>query len=154
MGRDLLALDRGRNRPMIAQCNTQRRARAEGLYVVVIVLRSAKITGIRSWIARRRTVVEDKPSSGCTVGIRGRIGQCTRNVVDVPTVLFVPADQPDRRRRIDGYVDVALARVAWAAVCHVIGLNVVGSLQYVGLRLGGDDTQRPGFGTGAVECPL
>ena len=154
MGRDLLALDRGRNSPVIAKCNTQRRARTKGLYVVVVVLRSAKITRIRSWIARRRTVIEDKPGSGCTVGISRRIGQCTRNVVDVPPVLFVPADHADRRCRIDGYVDVALARVAWAAVCHVIGLNVVGSLQYVELRLVRDDTQGPGFGTGAVQCPL
>src|SRR5258708_27297264 len=105
MGRDFLALDRGRNRPVIAQCNTQRRAGTKGLYVVVVVLRRAEVARIRSWSARRRTVIEDEPGSGCTVGISRWIGQRTRNIVDVSPVLFVPAGQADRRCRIDGYVD-------------------------------------------------
>ena len=131
------------DRPVVAEIDLERAARAVGVGVVEALLGEG-----------RRGVAAGR----CRVGVgqtnaRGRVSELVRDVVDEAAVVLGPPHQTDRGVGGERHVDKALGDVA-ALAAHRVTLQVIAGLEAAEVRLVGDDAHRAGLGAGAVEGAL
>src|SRR5258708_15944035 len=155
----------GRHRPVVVEIDFERHSPALGLDGVVVVLdvrgiadsagthRSDGRTRRHVCGTRNRRVI---PGAGGLAGpgwkrahavLDARVLVGSRDVVDVAGIVLVPANEADRRKGRQRYVDKDLRLPARTAVIHAVALDIGTGRKLAGVRLVGDDADRTGFGT-------
>ena len=129
----MLPHDHRGDRPAVVEIDFQRRARANGVGGVVVVPDEAGVVG---GDPRRR--------------IRAR----SEHVVDVAGVVFLPANQADRRALGNRRIDEAVEGMPDAAAIYSVGLDGIARGKPGRIGLVGDDADGAGLGTGAVQRAL